>query len=325
MFRVTKPEGAYRIELEDVPVPEISSTEVLIRTERTLISRGSEIWRRYAREEAIDPAIMGYSLVGSIAQVGAQVPEFSMGDRVAAVAPHAEWVAVEVVNSKVRPSVVQLPGEVSSEAATFWPLGTSSIMWMDEIDAGDADTVVILGQGLVGSGCLQALKAKSSARVIAIDAIPARCELAASVGADATVDVSKEDPVEAVLQATERKGADYVIYTVGGRSGGRAFGQALDIVKHGGLIQVIGLYEDEPLPLDSGKIQGKRILGGFLDRSIRPQASDRSIQMIAEGKINVEAMITHRYSFQQAAEAYDMLYSRLHECMAVILEWDKKS
>jgi threonine dehydrogenase-like Zn-dependent dehydrogenase len=47
--------------------------------------------------------------------------------------------------------------------------------------------------------------------------------------------------------------------------------------------------------------------------------------MIAEGKINVEAMITHRYSFQQAAEAYDMLYSRLHECMAVILEWDKKS
>ncbi len=322
MFRVIKPEGAYRIELEDVPVPEISTTEVLIRTEKTLISRGSEIWRRYAREEAIDPAIMGYSLVGSIAQVGAQVPEFSMGDRVAAIAPHAQWVAVEVVHSKVRPSVVILPGEVSSEVATFWPLGTSSIMWMDEIDADASDTVVILGQGLVGSGCLQALKAKCSAHVIAVDAIPARCELAITVGADATIDVSKEDPVQAVLDATEGKGADYVVYTVGGRSGGRAFEQALDIVRRGGLIQVIGLYEEEPLRLDSGKIQGKRILGGFTDMDGRPRASDRSIQMIAEGKIKVEEMITHRFSFQQAAEAYEMLYSRLHECMAVILEWD---
>ena len=75
MLRVIKPEGAYRIELEDVSVPEISSTEVLIRTECTLISRGSEIWRRYVREEAIDPAIMGYSLVGSIAQVGSEVQD----------------------------------------------------------------------------------------------------------------------------------------------------------------------------------------------------------------------------------------------------------
>jgi len=125
----------------------------------------------------------------------------------------------------------------------------------------------------------------------------------------------------AAARATEGNGADYVIYTVGGRSGGRAFEQALDIARRGGLIQVIGLYEGEPLPLDSGKIQGKRILGGFIDRSSRPQASDRSIQMIAEGKINVEAMITHRFSFRQAAEAYDMLYNRLHECMGVILEW----
>jgi threonine dehydrogenase-like Zn-dependent dehydrogenase len=321
VFRLAKPEGAYQIELEDVSVPEIKTTEVLIRTERTLISRGSEIWRRYAREEAIDPAIMGYSLVGSVAQVGAEVPEFSMGDRVAAVAPHAEWVAVEVVHPRVHPSVVSLPSEVSSEAGTFWPLGTSSAMWMDELDPGDDQTVVIMGQGLVGSGCLQALKAKSSARVIAVDAIPARCDLAIALGADASIDVSKEDPVEATKAATDGEGADYVVYAVGGRSGARAFEQAQDMVRRGGLIQVIGLYEDEKLPLDSGKIQGKRIQGGFVDMSKRPAASDRSIQLIAEGKIDVEAMITHRFNFKQAAEAYDMLYSRLHECMAVILEW----
>jgi len=321
VFRVSKPEGAYRIELEDVPVPEISTTEVLIRTERTLISRGSEIWRRYAREEAIDPAIMGYSLVGTIVQVGSAVDNFSMGERVAAVAPHAEWVAVEVVHPKVVPSVVPLPDEVSSEAGTFWPLGTSSTMWMEELNPKDDDTVVIMGQGLVGSGCLQALKSWSKAHVIAVDAIPARCDLAVKLGADASIDVSKEDPVVTVRAVTDDMGADSVVYAVGGRSGARAFEQAQDMVRHGGLIQVIGLYEDEKLPLDSGKIQGKHLQGGFIDRSKRPEASDRSIQLLAEGKIDVEAMITHRFNFKQAADAYDMLYSRLHECMAVILEW----
>lgn len=321
MFRVTKPEGAYQIELEDVPVPEIKSSEVLIRTERTLISRGSEIWRRYAREEAIDPAIMGYSLVGSIVQVGSEVDDLSMGERVAAIAPHAEWVAVEVTHSPINPSVVSLPGDVSSEAGTFWPLGTSSVMWMDDLDAAEGDTVVILGQGLVGSGCMQALRARFDGRIVAVDAIPTRCELAARLGATDTVDVSKEDPVEAVKAMTDGELADRVVYTVGGRSGGRAFEQAIDMVKRGGLIQVIGLYEDAPLPLDSGKIQGKRILGGFLDIGKRLQASDRSIQLIADQKIKVDEMITHRYDFKRAAEAYDMLYNRLHECMGVVLEW----
>ena len=70
MKRVAKPAGAYNIVLEDVEVPSIASTEILIRAERSLISRGSEIWRRYVREEAIDHRSMGYSLVGKVEEVG---------------------------------------------------------------------------------------------------------------------------------------------------------------------------------------------------------------------------------------------------------------
>ena len=150
MKRVIKPEGACHVEIEDVPLPEIRQTEVLIKTERTLISRGSEIWRRYVREEAIDHQRMGYSLAGTIVQVGAQVDDLSMGERVAALAPHAEYVAVEVVNAGNKPSVVSLPDAVTSEAATFWPLTTSSVLWMRETGAGPNDTMVILGQGSGG-------------------------------------------------------------------------------------------------------------------------------------------------------------------------------
>ena len=65
MIRVIKPEGFGNIQLEDAPIPEINSRQVLVRTERTLISRGSELFRRYISEEALPHSIMGYSLTGT--------------------------------------------------------------------------------------------------------------------------------------------------------------------------------------------------------------------------------------------------------------------
>ena len=321
MKRVAKPEGEYNIVIEDVPIPEIAPTEVLIRAECSLISRGSEIWRRYIRPEAIDHQSMGYSFVGDVVAVGARVDGFSIGDRVAAIAPHAEYVAVEIVSSRHQDPVVHLPDAVSSEAATFWPLSTSSVLWMWEIEAREEDTVAILGQGLVGSICMQALNAEANPRVIAVDALPLRCDLAGRLGADHVVDASSEDPVKAVKGLTDGAGADIVVEAVGGRAGAAAFAQAQDMVKRKGLIQVIGLYEDEPLPLDSGKIQGRRIVGGYSDGGKRSLGSDRALQLLGEKKINAEAMITHRFPFQEAAEAFDLLYTRLGDTMGVVLVW----
>ncbi|MEZ4639208.1 MAG: hypothetical protein R2856_30295 [Caldilineaceae bacterium] len=62
MFRVAKPEGIGNILLEDVPMPAVGPQDVLVRNQVSLISRGSEILRRYMHSEAIDPAIMGYSV-----------------------------------------------------------------------------------------------------------------------------------------------------------------------------------------------------------------------------------------------------------------------
>lgn len=321
MKRVAKPEGAYNIVVEDVNLPQISPTQVLIRAERSLISRGSEIWRRYIRPEAIDHQMMGYSLTGTIAEVGSRVEEFSLGDRVAALAPHAQYVAVEVVNSPHKSPVVILPDTVSSEAGTFWPLGTSSVLWMWDTGANEGDTLVILGQGLVGSGCMQAARANSDARIVAVDALPLRCELATRLGAHHVVDASKEDPVAAVKNLTEKEGADIVVYAVGGRAGAKAFEQAQDMTKRGALIQVIGLYEDEPLPLWSNKIQGRRLQGGYLDGSLRTKGSDKALELLGNGGMRAEDMITHRFHFEDAPEAFDLLYNNLGETMGVLLVW----
>ncbi len=322
MKRIAKPAGAYNILVEEVEVPAIAPTEILIRAQCSLISRGSEIWRRYVREEAIDHRMMGYSLVGRVAEVGAEVAEFKTGDLVAALAPHAEYAAVEVVASQHKPAVVRLPAGMSPEAGTFWPLATSSVLWMWETEAGPDDVMVVQGQGLVGSGCMQAAKAQGAGRVIGIDAVPLRCDLAHELGADAVIDASSGDPVAQVLERTEGAGADIVVEAVGGRAGARAFAEAQDMLKRGGLLQVLGLYEDEPLPLYSGKIMGKRLIGSYLDASRRPEGSARALELLAADQIQFAKMITHRFPYAEAAAAFDLLYHRLGEAMAVLLRWD---
>ena len=323
MKRVAKPEGLHNVVVEEADVPEVSENEILVRASRSLISRGSEIWRRYNRLEAIDHQMMGYSLAGEVVEVGSAVTEFSPGDRVAALAPHAEYAAVQVAGDvRHQPSAVRLPDSLSFEAATFWPLGTSSVQWMHQTEALAGDTMVILGQGLVGSGCMQAQKAIGPAKVVAIDALPLRCDLARELGADEVLDASEVDPVEAVMEMTGGWGADIVVYTVGGRAGPKAFAQGLDMVKEKGLMQVIGLYEDEPLPLNSQKIQRRRLVGGHLSTMDRDVGASTALDFLASGKIQAERMITHRFPADEAPEAFDLLYNRLGETMGVVLVWD---
>ena len=118
MIRVIKPEGMGNIQLEETPTPEFNSYQVLVRVAKTLIGRGSELFRRYIMEEAVSPSIMGYSLTGTIEQIGSEVIEYQVGQRVMVVAPHAQY-AIGDVDSPVKGSIVPLMENVSFEEGTF--------------------------------------------------------------------------------------------------------------------------------------------------------------------------------------------------------------
>jgi NADPH:quinone reductase-like Zn-dependent oxidoreductase len=70
MWRVAKPEGVGNVVVERVPVPEPGPGEVLVRIRVSLISRGSELWRRYEMEHAVSPEAMGYSTAGVVERLG---------------------------------------------------------------------------------------------------------------------------------------------------------------------------------------------------------------------------------------------------------------
>ncbi|NOZ20260.1 MAG: hypothetical protein GXP25_04140, partial [Planctomycetes bacterium] len=104
--------------------------------------------------------------------------------------------------------------------------------------------------------------------------------------------------------------------------GVKSFAQAQDMVRGGGVIQVVGLYHEAPLLLEASKIQGKLIVGGM--RNVGPLAElvKVAIAMMMDGRVRVEVMITHRFRLDDGPKAFAMLHDRLHEAIGVIIEYD---
>jgi threonine dehydrogenase-like Zn-dependent dehydrogenase len=323
--RLTKLEGKYNLVIEEAPMPQPAPGEVRIKAVRSLISRGSEMGARYTREHAVSPDIMGYSMAGTIDAVGEGVSHFAPGDRVVALAPHAEYTVrpATVAGPDAQPRVVALPDDVNWDRAPYHPLTAGSVTWVDAEQIGPSDTVVILGQGLVGSLMLQVMKENGNGFVIAVDALDNRCALAEELGADRVINAGQHDPVAAVRKLTNGAGAHLVVYAVGGPAGPKAFEQGLDMLGVDGTLHLIGLYEDQDLSLPSSKIQRRRILGGYYGRTIGLASYRKSMSLLASGAVQAERMTTHRFAFTDAGEAFDLLWTRPGEALGVLLDWEQ--
>lgn len=323
MKQVIKPEGLHRIELEEVPIPEPGPGEIRIKAACSLISRGSELGGRYTREHAVSPDIMGYSMAGTVDALGQGVEHLETGDRVVALAPHAQYVVrpARLVYPWDQTVVMPMPADLSFDSAPYYPLTGSAVTWVELEDIKPQETVVVLGQGLVGNLILQVIKANGVGRVVAVDALANRCAMAEECGADTVINAREEDPVKTVKRLTNGLGADIVIYAVGGPAGPAAFGQGLDMLALGGLMHLIGLYEDQPLSLPSNKIQGRKILGGYYRTRAGARQSRRAMELLASGAIRTDRMTTHRFPWHEAAEAFALLYQKPGEALGVLLDW----
>ncbi len=324
MKRVAKPEGKFNIVIEEAAMPEPSPGEVRIKAVRSLISRGSEMGGRYTREHAVNPESMGYSLAGIVDAIGEGVDHYTVGDKVVASAPHAQYAVrpARVSSLQEQAQVVPMLPSVTFDQAPYYPLTSGAVSWVDIENIQPYDTVVILGQGLVGSLLMQVAKANGRGRIIAVDTLDSRCTLSEELGADVVINASDEDPIRAVHKITNGVGAHIVVYAVGGPAGPKAFDQGLDMLAIGGLLHLIGLYEDQPLPLTSGKIQRRRLLGGYYGQVIPSGVSLRAMQLLGSDIIRTDKMTTHHFPYMEAPAAFDLLYNRMDEALGVLLNWE---
>ena len=320
MMQLRKLEGSRNVKMveADIPVPE--PDEVLVKVRRSLISRGTELFQHAVPEAAGHLRGLGYSDSGDVVEIGGEVSGIEVGDGVSMLSPHAQYVAG---SPKEKGRAFPMPDGLGYDAATFVPLAGAAVAWTRIPPIQPGDTVVVNGQGVVGNLCAQAVRERQPGRVITVDALDLRCRISRQCGADEVINVSETDSVQAVMGLTGGKGADVVFECVGGAAGAKSFEQALRMVRTHGVLHLVALFQDRPLALDSGLAHNKMIVTGYFRSISRLDRSRIAVDMMMDGRIKVEPLITHRLPWGDAGRVHDMLYEHPDEMLGVILEWDR--
>ena len=269
------------------------------------------------RSKLDQPVVLGYSNVGVVSDAGGT--SFSEGDRVVSNGHHAEVVRVP------KNLCALIPDNVDDESAAFTVLGAIALQGTRLAQPTLGEVVVVTGLGLIGLLTVQLLRAQGC-RVLGIDFDSDKCELARSFGAS-VVDLSKgEDPVAVAQIFSRGRGVDGVIITASTKSN-EPVHQAATMCRQRGrivLVGVVGLelsradfYEKEltfqvscsygPGRYDSEyEEKGHDYPVGFV-RWTQQRNFEAVLDMMASGALDVKPLITHRFSIDEAPEAYKLL------------------
>lgn len=275
------------------------------------------------------PMPLGYSCAGTVQMVGSQVSDLKPGDRVACAglgyANHAETLYIP------RNLAVPIPDGVTFEEASYVTLGAIAMQGVRQADVAVGENVVVIGLGLVGQLTAQICTA-AGCRVFGTDLDPNKVKLALELGAHAGLSPQEGDVAAAVQQFTRNRGADKVIITAATASS-QPVEMAAELARDRACIVAVGdvglnvprrTYYEKELDLRLSRSYGP----GRYDPTYEEKGVDYPIgyvrwtenrnmesflDLVAEGKVRLGPLTTHRFPIEQADQAYALLTGERQE------------
>jgi predicted dehydrogenase/threonine dehydrogenase-like Zn-dependent dehydrogenase len=265
------------------------------------------------------PLPLGYCNVGVVAEVGAGVEGFKVGDRVMSNGPHADMVKVP------KNLCARIPDGVDDESAAFVVVASIGLQGIRLAQPTLGEAFVVTGVGLIGLLTLQLLRAQGC-RVLAVDFDESKLALARQFGAATCNPGAGEDPVAAGMVLSRGQGVDGVIITASTKSSDPVT-QAARMCRKRGRIVLVGVtglelnradfYEKElsfqvscsygPGRYDPNyEEKGQDYPVGFV-RWTEQRNFEAVLDMLASGHLDVKPLITHRFAFEDAPQAYQVL------------------
>ncbi|MFQ6130509.1 MAG: alcohol dehydrogenase catalytic domain-containing protein [Armatimonadota bacterium] len=327
------------VRVEELPIPEVGAGELLVEIKASGIC-GSDVMEWYRIKKA--PLVLGHEVTGDIAEVGADVDEFEVGQRVF-VTHHvpcntchyclnghhtacdtlhttkfypggfAQYVLVPQIN--VDRGVIPLPDEVSYEDGSFVePLGTV-VRGQRNARIGPGQSVLVLGCGIAGLLHIKMARALGAGRIIATDISEYRKEAAERLGADHVLDAGEDVPGR-VRDLNEGRLADRVIICAGALA---AAEQALECVDRGGVVLFFAVPKPgETVAIDFNPFWRDDI--SFMPSyAADPLDNATALELIRSRRVVVNDMITHRLSLDEIGEGF-RLAGEADNCLKVIIE-----
>ncbi|MCH7871148.1 MAG: bi-domain-containing oxidoreductase, partial [Planctomycetes bacterium] len=360
MKQVVQDYKSGELRLEDVPVPICKPGGVVVRAAYSLVSSGTErmkvsqarmnlVQMAKARPDKVRQVLtsmrqiglketvnkvrerletltpLGYSLAGTVVEVGAGVDEFAVGDRVACagegIACHAEFVFVP------RNLCAAVPKNVAMEDAAFTTVGAIALNGVRQAEVSIGDSVLVVGLGLVGLLAVQLLKA-AGCRVLGVDVDAEKVSLAKECGAMAAFARDDDALEDSIRRLTDGLGVDCV-YLAASTRHADPMELAGKVTRDRGRIVVVGKV---PLEGDWQTYYGKE-LSIVMSRSYGPGRYDRNyeqkgidypvgyvrwteqrnmgafLQLMAEGRVSPGRLGPESFDITDAPEAYKQLHT----------------
>jgi threonine 3-dehydrogenase len=326
--------------MQEVPVPEPGSNDVLIRVEKSAIC-GTDVhiwnWDEWAAKTVPVPMVVGHEFFGTVADTGAAVTRFRPGQRVSGeghivcgfcrncragrghlcrntlgVGVHrpgsfAEYLVIPEAN------VVAIPDDVPDEiAAIFDPFGNAVHTALSFDNVGE--DVLVTGAGPIGiMGALVAKRA-GARKVVITDINPARLALARRMGVDYVVDASRENLRDVMAAIGMREGFDIGLEMSGAAP---AFRDMIDVMNNGGRIAILGIAP-AAFEIDWNNVIFKMLtLKGIYGREMF-ESWYKMIALVQSG-LDVSPLITHRIPIDAFAEGFAAM--RSGDAGKVVMDW----
>ena len=336
--------------LKEVPEPTLGESGVLIETTVSVLGTGSEVGgiakARRAVEAGSEPGEvrerpMSYQSAGRVVAVTPDAASHvGVGDRIVAVgggfAPHAERAYV------IRHNFAKIPDNLDTAEAATANIGLTALHALRRAQFLPGETAAVIGLGLVGQMIAQMVQMMGG-RAIGIDIIPFRLEKAREFGIDLTLQGDADALAAGVADYTCGLGVDASFVAAGGgpepgRIGVRLVRPSGRVMMIGGLVPDFTVGHPDANP-HTKEIDIRWVFGrgpGSRDQDYLHARTDypsRFVQwdqernlyalldMQASGQINVGPLLTHRFPFDEAPQAVDLLIEHPDEALAVVLDY----
>ncbi len=335
--RIVMPEP-FKVQVETVDLKEPGPTQVLIQTEASAVSSGTELavytgvhqwlndptrtWPRF-------PFVPGYSAVGRIVAMGNTVNEFAVGDRVIWGGRHESHALVDVATPGQL--IHKIGDSLPAQVAAFIPLARFPFAALAQSREMLGQCVAVMGQGLIGQLATRQFAAAGAHPVIALDPVAARrAQSQQAVGAIG-LDPTAPDLKDQLRAANGGALPDIVVEATGNP---QAVKLGMNIVESGGKVIMVGSPRgiagdvDFYWDLHGRSIQLIGAHGSAIGTEARekfPFIRDRAmrtlIHFFESGKVKIDDLITHAVGPDRGAEVYDGLLNKKNDYFAVAFIW----
>jgi L-iditol 2-dehydrogenase len=332
-----------KLEMTDMPVPEIGPNDVLVRVRACGICGSDVHGMDGSTGRRIPPIVMGHEGSGEVAATGTSVREFREGDRVTfdstiycgrcyycgrgdwnlcdnrevlGVSPgeyrrHGAFAEYVAVPSHI---VYKLPDSFRFEHAAVIEAVSVAVHAVRITPVQLGDTAVVVGSGMIGLLAIQALRSAGCATVIAIDVDDLKLKIARGLGATHALNGGGAGVSEAVRDLTRGRGADVAIECVGAPDPIRT---AIGSVRKGGAVTLVGnVSPSADLPLQAVVSRQIRLQGSCASNGEFPICID----LISRGAIQVEPLISAVAPLTEGPAWFDRLYRHEPNLMKVVLQ-----